>query len=790
MLLFSLERNIFCVSTDAFKASFHCRYGVCSMKKFVRLHRGIALATTLGLGCLLIGLPAFAGADDDTQRANIAPVLGAPPFSDNPTNASPTVGLRIFPPTDTQLIEKQRFDLRIETQVPGATTPVLKSVKINGAEITDAFNKKIEQQGTGLESGTPALATLYGATARNRSFSRSGKYTVEAVVTVDGTDYTIKNEYDVAEFALSPKVKHVVFFLGDAMGLPIRTAARIYGKGIFEGRAKGRLNMDKMGTYGLVSTASLDSTITDSAPGMASYVTGMKQPNNALNVSPDNTPESGLDNPRIETLWEYMKRRQGWATGVVSDAFVTDATPAATAAHSRARSNRTAIAQQFLDFYQDGAAQPAAGYKALKNLTQPLDVILGGAARDWLPVGNPTLLNFYQATSTQGRTDSLNLFDTALAQGYSVVKDKNELASAPANKPLLGIFAGDFRPGNALGADNIPGVLDRLVARGDAKIGGKDAAAVGMNASPPVGTACGSTIQQCFQNIPSKQEMVQKAIQVLNAKNPEGWILLVEQSQTDKLAHPLEYERVVYEALELDNTLGMVLNGQARDGRTLTVVTADHAQPESIIGVTIPSAINGGPGAPISPGGCFNNTLSADATTGSLNLSIAGAGAATSPCALQDAIGTFNDSTFPTYVDANNDGFPDDPDATVKLVLDDGGRPTYSQDFLTNAIPLNPSGRTAAIPNPLRDPQGLLMTGNMPTRNVPPLSKDEGNVGVAPHAGDDVVLSASGPGSNLFGGTFENSDTLERLAAALSGGGRRENERSRGVMNTKEFMEP
>jgi alkaline phosphatase len=744
------------------------------MKKFERLHKGIAVATTIGLGCLMMGLPAFAGADDDTKQSNIPPVLGTPPFSDNPTNASPTVGLRIFPPTYTQLIENQRFDLRIETQVPGATAPVLKSLKINGAEIRDAFNKKIEQQGTGLESGTPALSTLYGATARNRTFKKAGKYTVEAVVTVDGTDYTIRNVYSVAEFALSPKVKHVVFFLGDGMGLPVRTAARITGKGIFEGHAKGRLNMDKMSTYGLVSTSSFDSVITDSAPGMASYVTGMKQSNNALNVSVDNTQENTLDNPRIETLWEYLKRRQGWAIGAVTDAFLTDATPAAVAVHSRARSNRTAIAQQLLDFFQDGTAQPSSGYKALKNLTQPLDVLLGGGARDWLPVGNPALLKFYQASNTQGRTDGLNLFDVASKKGYTVVRNNIELASAPANKPLFGIFTGDFRPDNALGGDNIPGVLDRLVARGQATIGGKDASAVGMGVSPPVGTECGSTTQECFQKVPFKKEMVQKAIEVLNARNPEGWILLVEQSQTDKLAHPLEYERVVYEALELDQALGFVLNGQAKDGKTLTVLTADHAQPESIIGITIPSAISG---APIAPGGCFT---------------MAGEGATTSPCSLQNAIGTFNDGTFPTYLDSDKNDFPDDPDPTVKLILEDGGRPTYSQDYLTNSIPLNPSGKTAAIPNPSRDPQGILLTGNMPTANVPPISKDEGNIGVAPHSADDVVLSASGPGSSLFGGTFENSDTFERLAAALSGRGNREEREDErpGLISPKEFMDP
>jgi len=762
------------------------------MKKFERLHKGIAVATTIGLGYLLMGLPAFAGADDDTKQSNIPPVLGTPPFSDNPTNASPTVGLRIFPPTYTQLIENQRFDLRIETQVPGATAPVLKSLKINGAEIRDAFNKMIEQQGTGLESGTPALSTLYGATARNRTFKKAGKYTVEAVVNVDGTDYTIRNVYSVAQFSLSPKVKHVVFFLGDAMGLPIRTAARIYGKGIFEGHAKGRLNMDKMSTYGLVSTSSFDSVITDSAPGMASYVTGMKQPNNALNVSVDNTPENTLDNPRIETLWEYLKRRQGWAIGAVTDAYLTDATPAGVAAHTRARSNRTAIAQQFLDYYQDGTAQPSSGYKALKNLTQPLDVILGGGARDWLPKDDKTLSDFYQQSSN--RTDGLNLFDVASKQGYTVVRDKDKLASAPANKPLLGIFVGDFRPVSALNADNIPGVLDRLVARGQATIGGKNASdpALGMGAQPPVGTECGSTTQACFQKVPFKQEMVQKAIEVLNARNPEGWILLVEQSQTDKLAHPLEYERVVYEALELDQALGFVLNGQAKDGKTLTVVTADHAQPETIIGITIPSAISGSQGSPIAPGGCFSNSLSADASSGSLTLSITGAKKATSPCSLQNAIGTFNDGTFPTYVDSDKNGFPDDPDPTVKLILDDGGRPTYSQDYLTNSIPLDPSGSTAATPNPSRDPQGILLTGNMPIADIPPISKNNGNTGVAPHSGDDVVLSASGPGNNLFGGTFENSDTFERLAAALSGRGNREEreEERPGLISPKEFMEP
>src|SRR5581483_6828001 len=102
-------------------------------------------------------------------------------------------------------------------------------------------------------------------------------------------------------------------------------------------------------------------------------------------------------------------------------------------------------------------------------------------------------------------------------------------------------------------------------------------------------TGCGATIADCFRAVPAKLEMVKKAIAVLNALAGDdgSWILLVEQSQTDKLGHVLEYERVVYEALELDQTIAWVLAEVAKDGRTLVVQTSDHAQPETTIGVVL-----------------------------------------------------------------------------------------------------------------------------------------------------------------------------------------------------------
>jgi len=719
--------------------------------------------------------PALAGLDDDapfksdgvTQNTP-APYIDGRAFSDNPSHAEAHTGLRLSPPTGTQLLSGQRFDLRVETQIPAQTPPTLVKLLVNGRDVTARFKAKIAAQGLGLESGTPKSPLQFGATARNLSFERAGLWTVAAVVNVDGVERSIENTYPVAHPPFGGRQagpKHVVFFLGDGMGLPIRTAARLAGKGVFEGRGRGGLHMDRMDEYGLVHTSSFDSVITDSAPGMASYVTGMKQSNNALNVAVDNTPENSLDNPRVETLWEFLKRSRGWKTGVVTDAFATDATPAAVAAHSRARADRTAIAQQMLDFYQDGTAQPKTGYAALAELTQPLDVILGAGARDWLLKSNPDAKSFYQYQD-KGRGD-VDLFATvAPSLGYATARNLAELQAAPDNQRLLGIFSGEFRTtSSGLGADNIPAVLDRRVARGLATIRGKGAAAeeIGMAVAPPFGSGCGATVAECFRAVPSKQEMVEKAVAVLNrlAGKKGGWILLVEQSQTDKLAHILEYDRVIYEALELDESVGWVAKHLAGRSDALVVLASDHAQPETIIGVAMPGVI-----ASAGAGACFSGAA--------YPLTLGSAADPDRPCALQDAIGTFNDGTFPTYASSRGDGYPDDPDPLVKLVLEDGGRPTYSTNYLTNYQPLEPTARTSALPNPKRAPDGLLMTGNMPTQSVKAgANKTEGNVKIAPHSADDVPLSASGRGAELFGGVYENAEVQVRIAAALRGQTRR-----------------
>ena len=272
-----------------------------------------------------------------------------------------------------------------------------------------------------------------------------------------------------------------------------------------------------------------------------------------------------------------------------------------------------------------------------------------------------------------------------------------------------------------------------------------------------------------------KTEMVDKAIALLDSLSAQsgrkdgGWMLLVEQSQPDKFGHILEYDRAIYDVIELDHAVAFTARRLAADKRALMVLTADHAQPQTIIGVALTGALVG------QAGSCFTTT------DGNYPITLGSPADKDRPCALQDAIGTFNDATFPTYADKNGDGFPDDPDAAIKLIIEDGGRPTYSTTFLTNYQPLEPSasrkadeGKTVeqpAVPNARRQPEGLLMTGNMPTRNVKGgANKTGGAVNIAPHTSDDVLVSAQGAGAAHFAGFYENTGISVRLARAIGDG--------------------
>jgi hypothetical protein len=75
-------------------------------------------------------------------------------------------------------------------------------------------------------------------------------------------------------------------------------------------------------------THSIDSFITDSANSATALYSGHKSTVNALGVYAD-TSADPFDDPKFESIVEMFVRLTGGKTGIVSTAFIADATPAA-----------------------------------------------------------------------------------------------------------------------------------------------------------------------------------------------------------------------------------------------------------------------------------------------------------------------------------------------------------------------------------------------------------------------------------------------------------------------------
>ncbi|MFQ2124796.1 alkaline phosphatase [Aeromonas jandaei] len=210
--------------------------------------------------------------------------------------------------------------------------------------------------------------------------------------------------------------RNVIFFLGDGMGLNTLTAARIYGVG-----EEGSLTIDTLPETAFIKTFSHDSQVTDSAPSMSAYMTGVKSNNGVISMDSDATQESNCSKSAgkpATTLLELAKAA-GRGTGVVTTTRVTHATPAATYAHLCNRDLEADIAAQLVP--------GGAGYNsALKG---GVDVVLGGGSSFFLPKADKGK-----------REDGRNLISEMKAKGYQFAGNLDELNKAEAGKPLLGLF--------------------------------------------------------------------------------------------------------------------------------------------------------------------------------------------------------------------------------------------------------------------------------------------------------------------------------------------------------------
>jgi alkaline phosphatase len=123
-----------------------------------------------------------------------------------------------------------------------------------------------------------------------------------------------------------------------------------------------------------------------------------------------------FDDPKVETIVELLTRIWGSTIGVVSTAFITDATPIALTGHTRLRSQYGELIDQ--------ALRGVTNYTWTK-FSGP-DVFYGAGAEQ-----------FIAGSGSFQRKDYYNEFAKA---GYSISLDKTSTLAASNSTKALGIF--------------------------------------------------------------------------------------------------------------------------------------------------------------------------------------------------------------------------------------------------------------------------------------------------------------------------------------------------------------
>lgn len=605
----------------------------------------------------------------------IPALLAAPSI----TRLTPPSGLFSFgdpnPPIIARFLPGQRFDLQATARPDAGETIATIDFAINGVPLA----------GSATLAPATALNVAGAAVGTRRAFSKTtpGVHTLTVTVTQsNGLTARAIGNFEIVALT-SPagavvKAKNIILLIGDGMGTPARTAARIVGRGVSQGKVFTPLAMDRFPITGMVRTHSLDSIVTDSSPGAAAYSTGNKHQNNQEGVFPDDT-NAAFDNPRIENLGEFLARTQGKSLGLVTTTDVEDATPAAFAIHTSNRAAGTGIVDQYLD---EGV--PRANLTVLlgggRRWFQPVSVAGSGRTSDTdyrLPEELAAGWNINTGQIDPER-DLITDFRTA---GFTYVATNAQLSALPAGTTkLLGLFH----------PVHLNSALDKIAGR--------------RGRSSPVSS-------NGLPDQPMLDEMTDAALTVL-ARNPNGFVLMVEGGSIDKQAHAMDTERWLLEILEFDRAVERVRAFVSANPDTIACITADHETGGmSIVGASRLS----------------NTALATRATT------------ATTAEELRDGVvGTYSAALFPNYA-ILADGYPDSTDINRKLIVTYGANADRYEDWLTKPSP----GANAT--------RGFLIPGQVP-----------GNQAV--HTAHDVPLSALGVGAEVFSGNHDNTDIFFKLA--------------------------
>jgi alkaline phosphatase len=332
----------------------------------------------------------------------------------------------------------------------------------------------------------------------------------------------------VAQALRGGRARNVILLIGDGMGDSEITMARNYHLG-----AAGRLAMDGLPFTGACTTYAvqeeaphLPDYVGDSAASATAWATGHKTSNGRLSTAPG-TGES------LVTILE-LAQAHGLATGIVTTAELTDATPAALVAHANHRSCQGPADLGRCPQLAKSAGGP--GSIAEQMVDHDVDVLLGGGRQ-----------RFEQRLEGDANPGS-SVLDSARARGYALVVGIEE-------QKVLGLFA----------AGNLSPEWSGEAAR----------------------PFPGSGPQRCLEyrrpaGEPALAEMTRAALERIEGAG-RGFFLQVEGALIDKFAHGARPCEQIGETVAFDDAVRAALDYARVHPDTLVVVTADHAHSGQIV---------------------------------------------------------------------------------------------------------------------------------------------------------------------------------------------------------------
>jgi alkaline phosphatase len=345
-----------------------------------------------------------------------------------------------------------------------------------------------------------------------------------------------------ASRALAPaagRARNVVIFIGDGMGVATVTAARILdGQLRGEPGEENQLAFERLPYVSLIKTYETNQQVPESSGTATAILTGVKTRADLIGL--DGSAPVGVPSrpeQRLRTLFEWGEER-GLATGVVTTARLTHATPAAAYAHTPHR-----------DWESDADLPRAAAGAGERDIATQLvelksgdgiDVALGGGRANFLPA---TASDPEYPDQHGRRADGRDLaaeWQRARA-GRAYVWNRAQLSALDLAK-----------------TSQILGLFEPSHMRYEAE-----------RASDGAGE-------------PSLAEMTGVAIDRL-ARSGRGYLLLVEGGRIDHGHHASSAYLALHDTIALSAAVDTAMQRVKRKD-TLIVVTADHSHTLTLAG--------------------------------------------------------------------------------------------------------------------------------------------------------------------------------------------------------------